>query len=99
MQSEEAVDPVLTVVAPVGQLLHSTASPAPDLKVLSAQAEQVPLLPLPEKPARQMYFWPLPSSSVLRGAVQLSTLRAAWNVVVAPPGQGTHPRASPASTL
>ena len=99
MQSEEAVDPVLTVVAPAGQGIQPTESPTHDLKVLSTQAEQVPLLPLPEKPARQMYFWPLPSSSVLRGAVQLSTLRAAWNVVVAPPGQGTHPRASPASTL
>ena len=52
-QSDEAVDPVLTVIPPAGQGVQPTASPAPDLKVFSAQAEQVPLLPLPEKPATQ----------------------------------------------
>ena len=89
------MDPVLTVVPPTGQGVHPTESPTHDLKVLSAQAEQVPLLPLPEKPARQIYFWPLPSSSVLAGAVQLSALRAPWNRVVAPAGQLVQPRASP----
>ena len=74
------MDPVLTVVPPTGQGVHPTESPTHDLKVLSAQAEQVPLLPLPEKPARQIYFWPLPSSSVLAGAVQLSALRAPWSL-------------------